>query len=937
MVWSIPVTGGCRAAAIGLVLAGLVFLAAPAVAQTPTSAQIEAFKAMSPAQQQELMRQFGIDPGSLGIPTATAPATATTTTAPVEGTEATTVPLPVEPVIEEVPRLEAGSTVLLDVNQSIGIMLEQLEPTAPAPNGGPVQEQARISRAFVEFQRGVRSGNPYRLDRLGRLVLPNQVVIPLAGLTVEEAQERLNADPRMESMTFRVMLLPVEPEVRPFGYDIFTTSSPTFLPATDVPVPSNYIIGPGDTLQVQIAGDSTGLYSLVVGRDGQVNLPEIGPLAVAGLSFDAAKGKIEAEVSEQLIGTRAYVSVGALRSIQVFVLGESMRPGSYTVSGLSTITNALFAAGGVSEIGTLRHIQLKRDGRTVQTFDFYDLLVDGDSSGDARLLAGDVILVPPVGSTITVTGEVRRPAIYELKEGETLAELVRFAGGLTPEADARTVRIERVDNQLERVSVTLDVAGGQGGAARLQAGDVVNVDAIRDRLEGVVTLMGHVHRAGRVQYRPGMRLTDLIGSLDELKPNADTHYALVRREVGSTRTVSVVSADIAAAFAAPGSADDLILQSRDTVHVFDLASSRDRVVQPILMDLERQSSALAPQQIVKISGRVKVAGSYPLEPGMTVSDLIRAGGGFDQAAFTGEAELTRYQVVGGQRREGQLVSINVGALVAGDASADIPLQPFDQIVIKEMPEWSDQESISVLGEVRFPGIYPIRRGETLREVIKRAGGLTDLAFSRGAVYTREDLREREQRQLQLLAERLQRDLASLSLQAAQSGTSDASEAMSVGQSLLKDLHTTQAVGRLVINLDDVMTARSGAPSDLIVRAGDALYIPRQAQEVMVLGEVQNATSHLYRGDLKRDDYIRLSGGVTQRADTARTFVVRADGSVAAGESGRWFSRGAPRDVEQGDTIVVPIDAERMRPLSMWTAITTIMYNIALSVAAVNSF
>jgi protein involved in polysaccharide export with SLBB domain len=434
-----------------------------------------------------------------------------------------------------------------------------------------------------------------------------------------------------------------------------------------------------------------------------------------------------------------------------------------------------------------------------------------------------------------------------------------------------------------------------------------------------------------------MRLTDLVGSLDELLPNADTRYVLVRRETGPTRTVSVVSADIAAAFAAPGSAEDLILQSRDTVYVFDLASSRDRVVEPILADLERQSNALAPQQIVKISGRVKVAGNYPLEPGMTVSDLIRAGGGFDQAAFTGEAELTRYQVVNGQRREGQLVSINIGALVAGDASADIPLQPFDQIVIKEMPEWSDQESVSIVGEVRFPGIYPIRRGETLREVIKRAGGLTDLAFSRGAVYTREDLREREQRQLQLLAERLQRDLASLSLQAAQSGESDSAEAMSVGQSLLRDLQSTQAVGRLVINLDDVMTAETGEPSNLIVRAGDALYIPRQAQEVMVLGEVQNATSHLYRADLKRDDYIRLSGGVTQRADTARTFVVRADGSVAAGESGRWFSRGAPRDVEQGDTIVVPIDAERMRPLTMWTAVTTIMYNIALSVAAVNSF
>jgi protein involved in polysaccharide export with SLBB domain len=934
---SIPVASRHRAATIGLALASLCFFASSVSAQTPTAAQIEAFKALPQSQQQELLRQFGISPGALGLPQSAAPATTTTTPVMGDGSIPLTLPLPVEEEIDEEPRLEAGSTLLLDVSESFGLTLDQLEPSTPSPIGIPVPEQTTVNRAFAEFQRGVRNGNPYRLDRLGRLVLPNQVVIPLAGLTVEEAQERLNADPRMESMTFRVMILPVEPEVRPFGYDIFATATPTFLPAADVPVPSNYIIGPGDTLQVQLAGDTVGLYSLIVGRDGQVNVPEIGPVAVAGLSFDAAKSRIESEVGDQLIGTRAYVSVGALRSIQVFVAGEAVRPGSYTVSGLSTITNALFASGGVREIGSLRKIQLKRNGRTVETFDLYDMLVDGDSSRDARLLAGDVILIPPLGPTATAVGEVRRPAIYELREGDTAADLIRLAGGLTPEADARKVRIERVDNQLQRMSVTLDVAGGRGGEARLQAGDVLDVDAIRDRLEGVVALMGHVHRAGRVQYRPGMRLTDLIGSLDELKPNADTHYVLVRRETGPTRSVSVVSADLAAAFAAPGSEEDRILQARDTVYVFDLATSRERVVQPILLDLERQSNALAPQQVVSISGRVKVAGSYPLEPGMTVSDLIRAGGGFDQAAFTGEAELTRYNVVGGQRREEQLISINLASLVAGDASADLPLQAFDQIVVKEMPEWSDQESISIVGEVRFPGVYPIRRGETLREVIKRAGGLTDLAFSRGAVYTREDLREREQRQLQLLAERLQRDLASLSLQAAQSGESDSAEAMSVGQSLLRDLQTTQAVGRLVINLDDVMNAQPGAPADLIVRAGDALYIPRLAQEVMVLGEVQNATSHLYRADLMRDDYIRLSGGVTQRADTARTFVVRADGSVAAGESGRWFSRGAPRNVEQGDTIVVPIDAERMRPLTMWTAITTIMYNIALSVAAVNSF
>ena len=471
-------------------------------------------------------------------------------------------------------------------------------------------------------------------------------------------------------------------------------------------------------------------------------------------------------------------------------MGEAERPGSYTVSGLSSMTNALFASGGVREIGSLRTIRLMRGGKLVRQLDLYDMLLHGDTSGDARLLPGDVIFIPPVGATVTASGEVRRPAIYELKDGDTAAELLRLAGGLTPEADARTARVERVADRREHTAMTLDLSGGPGLDTRLQSGDVVQVDAIRDRLEGAVALMGHVHRSGRVQYRPGMRLTDLIGSIDELQPLADTHYVLIRRETGPTRIVSALSADLEAAFTAPGSDADVMLQSRDTVYVFDLATSRGRVIDPMLVEFDRQSGANVPQQLVTISGRVKVPGNYPLEPGMTVSDLLRAGGGLDQAAFTGQAELTRHLTGGGSRRESQLLTIDLGAVLAGDAAADLPLQAFDQLVIQEMPEWEEQETITLVGEVRFPGEYPIRRGETLREIIKRAGGLTDLAFQAGAVFTREDLKLREQRQLDLLAERLQRDLASLTLQQAQSGEAGTAQAMSAGQQLLSELKGT---------------------------------------------------------------------------------------------------------------------------------------------------
>ena len=657
-----------------------------------------------------------------------------------------------------------------------------------------------------------------------------------------------------------------------------------------------------------------------------------------GLNYDAATEKIEQQVSGQMIGTRANVSIGALRSIQVFVMGEAERPGSYTVSGLSTMTNALFASGGVREIGSLRTIRLMRGGKLVRQLDLYDMLLRGDTSGDARLLPGDVIFIPPVGATVTASGEVRRPAIYELKDGDTAAELLRLAGGLTPEADARTARVERVADRREHTAMTLDLSGGPGLDTRMQSGDVVQVDAIRGRLEGAVALMGHVHRSGRVQYRPGMRLTDLIGSMDELQPLADTHYVLIRRETGPTRIVSALSANLEAAFTAPGSDADVMLQSRDTVYVFDLATSRGRVIDPMLVEFDRQSGANVPQQLVTISGRVKVPGNYPLEPGMTVSDLLRAGGGLDQAAFTGQAELTRHLTGGGSRRESQLLSVDLGAVLAGDAAADLPLQAFDQLVIQEMPEWEEQETITIVGEVRFPGEYPIRRGETLREIVKRAGGLTDLAFQDGAIFTREDLKLREQRQLDLLAERLQRDLASLTLQQAQSGEAGTAQAMSAGQQLLSDLKGTPAVGRLVINLDEVLKSRAGR-ADGHHRAQWRCTLhsaPRAGSHGARRGAELNLAS-LSRGPFTRDDYVKLSGGVTTRADEERTFIVRADGSVTASESSGWFSRGAPTTVNPGDTVVVPLNADRVKPLSLWTSVTQIMYNIAVAVAAVNSF
>jgi len=339
---------------------------------------------------------------------------------------------------------------------------------------------------------------------------------------------------------------------------------------------------------------------------------------------------------------------------------------------------------------------------------------------------------------------------------------------------------------------------------------------------------------------------------------------------------------------------------------------------------------------VRIDGRVKARGDYPLEREMRISDLLRAGGGLQDAAYGATAELTRYRV-GGEARQTQMLDVDLAAVLKGDASADLILQPFDFLNVKEIPEWSEQEQVTLLGEVRFPGTYPIQRGETLRSVLRRAGGLTALSFPEGAVFTRVELQHREQEQIDRLAERLQGDLAATALSAAAANQGGAGQALTVGQSLLTQLKATKAVGRLVIDLNALEAAKKDLTIDVTLRDGDRLIIPKQKQEVTVIGEVQTTTSHLFRENLTRDDYIGLSGGTTRKADKGRVYIVRADGSVVSSESGGWFRRSGQVAMRPGDTVVVPLDTERMPALPFWQAVTSILYNVAIAAAAVNSF
>jgi protein involved in polysaccharide export with SLBB domain len=600
------------------------------------------------------------------------------------------------------------------------------------------------------------------------------------------------------------------------------------------------------------------------------------------------------------------------------------------------MTSALYAAGGIAENGSMRDVQLIRDGKVIDTLDLYDLLIHGSTADDAKLLQGDVVFVPPVGRTVAVDGEVQRPAIYELKDETTPAQAIALSGGLKPDADVADATVTRILPSGERVVLPLDLSGTTEG---VRNGDYIHVPPLKPALDQAVILQGNVYNPGIYAYHLGMRLTDVLRSVAELKPNADLHYVLIRRELPPEQRVVAVSANLAAALASPGSAADIPLMPKDQITVFDLSSSRAAIVQPILNELQAESTAEQPEQAVTIQGEVNVPGQYPLESGMRVRDLIRAGGGLANAAYTGKAEIARYVVAADGTRHTQIIDVDLAQAIEGNPRDNVRLEPYDVLTVEEVSQWARQSNVTLLGEVRFPGTYTITPGETLKQVIERAGGLTRWAFPQGAVFTRVELQRREQQEMDLLAQRMKVELGVLALRASATSTGFSigagANTMIVAKSLLQQLKSEQAVGRLVINLPKIMSQPVDSPYDVILRNGDQLIVPKFEQEVTVIGEVQDPTSHLYSPSLSRGDYIRESGGFTSQADAKRVYVVRADGSVVASGGSHWFDRGSTQ-IKPGDTIVVPINAERMLPLPFWQAVTGILYNVAIAAAAVHA-
>jgi len=852
-----------------------------------------------------------------------------------------------------VPRLESGDTVIIEFSLRDESWLpervqSQFDPASQIGQQGPLTEpmgatqapmedgavaavaQPELQPAQVLMLERLIAGNPYQLNDDGFLGLPGVPPIQLSGLTTEEAMVRVRAEPSLVWLQPLITFLPLEPfgvdSLESYGYDLFSGIPTTFAPATDVPVPSEYVIGPGDTVGVLLFGNASAQYNLRVLREGFLNFPEIGPINVAGLTFEDMRTIIEQRIEEQMIGVRSSITLGELRSIRVFVLGDVQRPGSYTVSGLSTMTNALFVSGGLNDVSSLRKIQLRRGGQTISTLDLYDLLLEGDTSDDQRLQPGDVIFTPPKGDSVSIYGEVRRPAVYELNGEQNIESVVALAGGFGPDADLSMLKLERIMPGGTTV-YNIDLYSDTSEIESLQNGDVLLVQSRLEQLDNAVRLSGNVFQPGIYQWKEGLKLTDLIAFREQVRPGSDLAYVLIRREIEPNVKTAVFSADLQNAWNDPMGEDNVLLQSRDTVYVFDRTNSRREVILQLLDELRAQRFGDEEVSVVSIGGQVNQPGDYPLESGMTIADIIRAGGGLNESAYNLDAELLRYRTNVQGVMQAEVVNVDLTRINGGFSAANISLQPQDYLNIKIVPNWGEEEVVEILGEVTFPGTYPLLQGETLNELLSRAGGLTEYAFPPGVIFIREELQERENEQLENLANRLEADVQQLA------GDPMNLAAVSAGNAIVARLRNTEPIGRLVLDFQSIIDG-SGVTS-IVLKDGDRLFVPPVPQEVTVLGEVQYPTSHVYEPGLRSDEYVEMSGGTTDNADERRIYTVRANGGVEVAGN-RWFRRRSAAEMGPGDTIIVPV--ETATPLlPTFAAATSVIYNMAIAAAAVASF
>ena len=803
--------------------------------------------------------------------------------------------------------------------------------------------------------------------------LARQYGVTLGAAGKKEPQAVDKEPPQPSIQPRAVKLKPDERGLLPFGYGLFAGQPLSLAPLDDLPVPDNYVLGPGDEIEVRIYGKKEANYQLVINREGSIDLPELGPFNARGLTYQQLKQELSDLIKRRMIGVDVTVSLGRLKTMQVFVLGEAHAPGSYVVSSLSTVTQALKAAGGVAKLGSLRDIQVKRNNQIIKRIDLYDLLITGNTRSNISLQQGDVVFIPVKKKTVAVHGLVKRPAIYELLDDTAIDRVIALAGGLGIGASS-LVKVERLNRNGRKVfEIDLQSRADRNRFA-LQNGDEISVAKLTDFYRQAIQLTGAVAQPGAYPWRQGMTVSDILHSVElHLNKDADLKSALIVREIGHEYQIKVIHFNLFAAMSNRKSGVDILLQPRDQIlilnkdtgiaekhgkhgqlsiqiddkevrdkleisglddksrQVSSAENLRAKLLKPIIAQLKAQAGFDSAVQIVDIRGAVKYPGVYPLFENADLKTLLELAGGLNEASYLQGAELARF-VESDSESALEYQTLDIAAVMRGEPQANIRLHSKDRLHIFTRPEWREDLQITLTGEVRFPGTYNFNRGETLRQVIQRAGGLTRFAYPQGAVFARESLRKIELQQLDFLHKQLKAEVSGLAFRRQNTMSPLQSHDMQSALDTVEQLGSVEAMGRMSINLERILAQDSAG--DINLEHQDSLHIPPLRQVISVFGHVQFPASHVYDARKTVDDYIEFSGGPKKQADADRVYVIRANGSVFLPNRSYWFNRDKGR-LLPGDTIIMPLDTDYLDGLTAWTSATQIMYQLGVAWSAIS--
>jgi len=781
-----------------------------------------------------------------------------------------------------------------------------------------------------------------------------------------------------------------------FGSNLFSNVPSTFAPVDRIPVTPEYVIGPGDELLIRLWGQVTLDGHFTVDRSGNVYIPQVGAIRVAGIPFAQLTDLLRSQIGRTFRNFDINVNIGQLRSIQIFIVGEAKRPGSYTISSLSTLVNALFASGGPAPMGSMRRIQVKRAGEVVTTFDLYDLLLRGDKSKDIPLVSGDVIYIPPVGPMVALAGSVDVPALYELKAESTVKDVLALAGGLSTLAQDKEIRVERIVHHNSRsvLDVKLDATGL---ATPLSDGDILEVTPIIDRFKDAVTLRGNVADPRRFAWFPGMRIRDLIPDKDALLtrdywqqrnqlglPVLDSTPDVRRYApdapvtqvngvgIGPSKTATTLGLyNSQGLYAVPDSDTNVYgnnapFGSGNTP--FGSGTAQSGTGQSPDANTSASNSTTANTSStgdLSADGSSKTSRAGALSSQDTRNDPNSNNASISSVstAVTGAARRFppknavvlsapevdwAYAVVQRLNRHdltSQLLPFNLGRVVLdGDNTQNLELEPGDVVTIFSkadirVPQSQQTKYVRLEGEFVAAGTYSISPGETLRQLVIRSGGLASNAYLYGSQFNRESTRVLQQQRLNDYAGDLDRRIKLAEANSANNALNPQDQvadiaALQNARTVAMRLRQLNATGRIVLNVRPDSKTAEDIP-DLPLEDGDSFIVPQVPQSVDVFGSVYTQNSFLYDPHKRAGDYIRQAGGGTRTADSGRSYIVRADGSVLSRQYSSVLEKFDSKRLYPGDAVIVPEQVDKRPLLRNLVDIATIVGQFGLGIAAIN--